>query len=502
MGKQIVEAPMVAYSTTRNIEFRNVGALSLFKLKTEGSGQVELQRITISSDRALYGNYSITWTTDDWTADASALSGTHRTLICSNPMTLNTSAKPFYLYLPPVENATTITVDISLIINGVQRHFSKTKSGTINLIAGKCYDFGTLTFNTSTQTLTDNNSVNYEEIEPAGTESDPYRISNASEWYYWCEKYASESDKHFLIENDFTVANSIAEMKGTVDGNGHTITVSNCALIDYLNGGTVKNITTNGTITTYSYNAPYRKTCGVLAAYASNVTLTNCCNQANIQQSTSVTTFDVGGLIGYLDNSNGAELNNCRNEGNIIGNAEIITFNLGGIVGNISGSSTHLINCCNTGAIQHNSNSTYPSYIGGLIGTTAGSGNKIVENCYSIGEISGVGQDKRGGIIGSSKTTIQNCYCYSNDVTLPLCYDNRGTIKFCYHYGTNCVISNETGASFTDCCRLSNATTINRAESNNLAEQLNENRNTLNIIATARRWVEANGYTVFEETNP
>lgn len=497
VGAQVVEAPMVAYTTARSLQFENVGLLTLFNLNIEGSGQIALQRITISCDQPLSGSYSLTRQGDGWQRDATGLEGTSRALVCNSPVTLNTTAKPFYLYLPPVAGASTFTVDVQLTVNGVRRHFTKTKTGTLNLVASKCYDFGTLTYHVASGTLTDHNSIEYTEKEPTGTEEDPYRIKNADEWYYWLGKYATISSAHFLLEDDFSVAVSIAGMHGTLNGNGHTVTVSNCALFNYMEGGTIKNITTEGSISTYFYSGSLsRKTCGVIACYAKDISLTNCNNKTNISQSETGTTFDVGGLIGYLDNEFSAELNNCRNEGIIAGTSENTTFNIGGIIGSTSRFNTHLINCSNIGDIRHNTNTEHTCNIGGIVGTMAGTNNKI-ENCYSIGAITSVSNDKSGGITGALRATdtIQNCYCYSSNVTLNLCHDNRGTIRLCYHYGTNAIGTGN--GSVTDCAKLSNATTIQ--DGGSLYTELNNNISTLGITATAFRWTEANGYTVFEE---
>ena len=296
-GTQVVDAPMVAYTTARDLQFENVGLLTLFNLKIAGSGQVTLQRITVSSDQPLCGSYSMTRQGDGWQRNATGLDGNNRTLTCSDPIALNSTAKSFYLYLPPVAEATTFTVDIMLTVNGVRRHFAKTKTGSLNLLAGKCYDFGTLTYNVASETLTDNNSISYDEIEPAGTEEDPYRIGNADEWYYWLGKYATNSEKHFLLEDSFAVGSSIAEFQGTLNGDGHTVTVSNCALFNVLNGGTVKNIITEGSISTYFHTVSSRNSCGSIAAYGSDITLNNCINRTNITQTQATGTSYLGGFV-------------------------------------------------------------------------------------------------------------------------------------------------------------------------------------------------------------
>lgn len=498
VGAQVMEAPMVAYTTARSLQFENVGLLTLFNLNIEGSGQIALQRITISCDQPLSGSYSLTRQGDGWQRDATGLEGTSRALVCNSPVTLNTTAKPFYLYLPPVTGASTFTVDVQLTVNGVRRHFTKTKTGSLNLVASKCYDFGTLTYHVASGTLIDHNSIEYTEKEPAGTEEDPYRIKNASEWYYWCGKYATTSGKHFLLEDNFSVAVSIAEMQGTLNGNGHTVTVSNCALFNYMEGGTIKNITTEGTISSHTYSSSItRKACGVIICHAKNITLSNCLNKTNIVHSGSSGTIDLGGIVGYIENTSGSILNNCRNEGDITGANSRATFFMGGIVGNSSGGSTHLINCSNTGDIDNSIVTDNESTVAGLVAKLTASGN-IVENSYSIGEITGTGSDHKAGIVGDIRTnTIQNCYCFSSDNMLSLCYEcnNSANIRHCFSAGRT--VASNNSVQTHECYSLYNATTITGGGS--LYTELNNNISTLGITATAFRWTEANGYTVFEE---
>lgn len=497
-GMQVVDAPMVAFTSERTLQFENLGLLLLFNLKTEGSTPVSLQRITIHCDQPVCGNYSVTRQDNGWVRDASALSGNSRTLLCGESVMLNTSAQPFYLYLPPVTNATTFTVDIQLSVNGVRRHFIKTKEGDIDLHASKRYDFGTLTYHASTETLSDNNGIVYGEVEPAGTESDPYLIGNTAEWNYWCGQYATNPTKHFRMDGDITVANAIADFRGTLDGDGHTVTLGNCALIVHLNGGTVKNVTTRADepILTGNYAVPgtSRMAYGTISAYATDAILTNCTNKADITQSASANTFDVGGIVGYVDNPTHTEINGCRNEGHIDGSSANTTFNIGGIVGTTSRFSTHLINCCNLGAIRHTASANSACNLGGLVGLFGGVSNTI-ENCFSLGEVTGTGTDQRGGITSQMGPagTLQNCYCYSSDATLNLCQTNsvNGVIRFCYHYGTNTVSS---GNAATNCATLANATTINRNAPNNLASQMNDNIMALSI-SDAWQWSEIDQHT-------
>ncbi len=487
VGAQVVEAPMVAYTTARSLQFENVGLLTLFNLNIEGSGQIALQRITISCDQPLSGSYSLTRQGDGWQRDATGLEDTSRALVCNSPVTLNTTAKPFYLYLPPVTGASTFTVDVQLTVNGVRRHFTKTKTGSLNLVASKCYDFGTLTYHVASGTLTDHNSIEYTEKEPSGTEEDPYRISNASEWYYWCGKYATTSGKHFLLEDNFSVGESIEEMKGTVNGNGHTVTLIDCALIALLNGGTVKNIITCGTISNNQYTDGSRGTCGSIAASSTNSQISHCINTAIISVNiANLNLMDIGGIVG---NAFSTIIDCCQNKANIsTSQLNNVNFNAGGVVGKLSGVGSLIINSSNTNSININGNSG--SNVGGAVGFTGNNTN--IYNSYSYGTVYSTGINT-GGFIGSNKSTIKNCYFYGSSTYF--CYGNSNIIQCCYHSSSYTVNNSGSGELYPTCNSLINATTIYGGDT--LPRQLNQNIISLSISG-ASTWSASNGVTVLD----
>ena len=485
-GSQVVEAPMVAYTTARELRFKNMGALTLFHLNVEGVATVYLNRITISSDQPLNGSYSVTYNNEEWQYSTAGLDGTGRTLLCSTPVALNTTVQPFYLYLPPVSEATSITVDIMLTVDGVRRHFSRTKSGTIQLDTNSCYDFGTLTYNTSTSTLTDGNS--YDEVVPTGSEEDPYLIGNAAEWYYWCNAQASNSDAHFLLEDGFSVTRAISEFKGILNGNGHTVELNDCSLIAYLNGGTIKNLNAEGSVAGNQYTNGYRNTCGSIAASAESAQIIHCINNAIIKiENNASSQMDIGGIVG---NASKTVINNCKNKV-AIGTESLgsVTFNAGGIVGNLSGIGSKVINCCNRGDINIKGGSG--SNVGGAVGRAAN--NTEVLNSYAYCTVTSTGT-YTGGFAGSSKSSIQNCYFYG---TAPaFCYRNEKTIHRCYYSCENIILdSAEAGTSVTECHKLSNATTLQ--DGTNLYEQLNNNIREI-PISGASDWSISNGVTILD----
>lgn len=484
-GEQSVTAPMVAYTTNRTLSFVNVGALAQFALQQSGSSDVKLKSISLSTDRPINGNYTMTYNNGDWNRNATGLNGYSRTLVYENALAVNNSPQDAYLYLPPVSGASTFSVNILLTIGGVRHHFSQTKSASINLDAGKCYDFGTLTYNVETGTLTDNNDNIYTEVIPSGSEEDPYRIGNTEEWYYWCGLHATETEAHYLLEADISASSSIADFRGTLDGGGHTVELNDHALIAHLNGGTIKNVTTEGTVKNNQHALASRNTCGSIAGYASNASIIHCVNTASITITTAGSTnvMDIGGIVG---NASETTFDKCRNDGTLSTNElTSVTFNAGGIVGFMNGSSSTISNCTNRGNLTIIGESS--CITGGVIGRAANLTH--LYNSYSTGSVSSTGTTT-GGFAGSNKGTIQNCYFYST--ALYFCYKNERIIESCYHSSTNTI---QNGSDPSNCAKLTTATTLQGGGS--LPTQLNSNIGALGLSG-ASTWSASNGITVLD----
>ena len=499
-GQQVVAAPMVAYTTTHDLSFENPMLLSRFAVAASGA-TVKLKSITISSDRPLSGTYKVQRDGDSWTLNTSGMTGYSRSLTSAEGVTLSSTPAPFYLFLPPVDGASTFTVRFTLLINDVERNFEKTKSGSISMLASKAYDFGTITYSNSTQKLTDQNSVEYTEVEPAGTEGDPYKISNASELYYWTGKYGGTAGKHFKILADFGISSDIGTFAGVLTGDGHTITLSDCALAGTLSGGTISNLITAGSNSVYNYTIGSAKGYGSFAAMAeSSATLDHCTNRTTINiTDVSATSVMIGGIVGKA--AGGVTMNSCSNEGSIsvtVSNSSSWLY-IGGICGATSASNNHMINCANKGNITTANNTN--GYLGGLLGQGAGP-NLVVENSYSYANINGPSGNKIGTLTGNfGKKTLQNCYGYrvtstANDY---ICGRNESTstIQYCYGSGDGMTfVGEQNSGTLSNLHQLSSPTTISGGTTDGLATQLNANISTLGITG-ARSWTTSGGITIF-----
>lgn len=174
------------------------------------------------------------------------------------------------------------------------------------------------------------------------------------------------------------------DFKGTFDGNGKKISGLSgvTALFNKVDGGTVKNLTVEGSSTN-----------GGIVSRMTDGLIEGCTSRVNI---TSTGGSEIGGITGFMISST---VKNCINYGTITGSGD----GLGGIVGYMQGLDV-IDSCINRGNIQSTANMT-----GGIVGSAFG----LVRNCINIGEVSGT--TKVGGIAGkencgaSTSNGVYNC---------------------------------------------------------------------------------------------
>ena len=195
---------------------------------------------------------------------------------------------------------------------------------------------------------------------------------------------------------------------GVLDGNGHTISglnISNApeeyaALICAMDGGVVKNLTVEGSVT--ATNAA-----GIVARMDSGL-IENCVNNATING-----TSKAGG-IACLTNVDGAVIRNCVNNGDITGDT---TGGSGGIVG-YANATTVIEDCENTG----NVGSSSAKYAGGMVGyatsspTSENHGSEI-NGCKNSGAIEGNNSGGIAGMTTGAKWSITDCENTSTSIT-------------------------------------------------------------------------------------
>ena len=258
-------------------------------------------------------------------------------------------------------------------------------------------------------------------LKPAGSglAEDPYLIAKADQLRWFAAQVndngksticAQLTDDIDLESKEWTPIgkNTSYAYKGTFDGQKHTVSglfisgsaSQNCGLFGYVEKGTVKDLTVQGTITLTGSGG---------------------------------SSYGAGGIVGQLSGTEGS-VRNCRSDVTITGGQ-----NVGGIVGYVSsGYSTatkSITGCVNTGRITSNSNNA-----GGIVGYI--SGQVTVDSCYNRGTVAGGGW-RAGGItayLSSSNAVIKNCYTTGavtgKDSAAVVGKNSSGSLSGCYYLDT------------------------------------------------------------------
>ena len=144
----------------------------------------------------------------------------------------------------------------------------------------------------------------------AGTEGDPYRISNTADWNAFVANVItgnSYSDQYVELTHDISVDQKCGYVmqttpsrafSGTFDGGGNTITATindmsadyGTALFSYINGATIKNLTVAGSITSSNRYA------AGLVSYAEG---TNLIEKCYVTATLNIKSDYAGGIIGH-----------------------------------------------------------------------------------------------------------------------------------------------------------------------------------------------------------
>lgn len=211
--------------------------------------------------------------------------------------------------------------------------------------------------------------------------------------------------------NPFTPIGTGTGFAGTFDGNGHKIsnlyvsTKNQAGLFAFVNGGTVKNLTVEGTvIENGSTTAGSVGVGGIVGYTTSTVTIENCVSNVKITSGCENT----GGIVGYVNSP--SVIRNCVNVGNI----DSSKVNSGGILG-LGVSSAVVYNCANFGKVSGT------SYVGGIAGKT----ENDVTLCYNVGAITASDGDSTAAAIANVSGTDSTFYQY--------CYFKEGTASAAFN---------------------------------------------------------------------
>lgn len=182
--------------------------------------------------------------------------------------------------------------------------------------------------------------------------------------------------------------------KGTFDGQKHTVSglyisgsaSQNCGLFGYVSGGTVKNLTVEGTVIGGECTA------GIIGEQNGTACVENCVNRATVSG-----TNNVGGIAGKVNGSSEKYIRACANLGNISGGNSV-----GGIVGQAYYKVT-VSHCYNRGAVTAS-----VSKAGGIVGYMNDTGAKF-SNCYTTGDVTAK-SDYHPVVGKKSSGSISDCY--------------------------------------------------------------------------------------------
>ena len=443
-GYQVLHSVMAAASTDKHLAFENLCALLHFRVNASGSGiGANLCAIEVSSNQSLSGTFVASHSGSGWNVTSpSGTNDTIRTLYFASPVSLSSDVKDFYLIVPPVTGITKfrlryIMEDASS--NVVVFDKKNVGSGGTDFDKGYLYTFEQHTFNGSQLQVSGGASI--EPLVMTGSASQPMLVSSESTWDIVKNSGAlSNSDKYITLVNDITVSSSVSTLCAKIDGNGHTVTLSNpeTPMFNSINGGTVRNLILDASHeaspTPIVENSD--RIYGTLSYKATEGSIIdNCVNRVDFTCTIGNYQGYVGGLLGKADS---AAITNCRNEGNISSDGSKI----GGIVGYFSKFSS-ISGCINIGDINFTSGQGYSREIscGGIVGYLQGS--DTIKNCRNEGDIrlSGVngGNTFVGGIVGNTNGNIS---CCSNHGEI-ICSQTSNNDKY-----IGGVLGNNTGISF------------------------------------------------------
>ncbi len=304
--------------------------------------------------------------------------------------------------------------------------------------------------------------ITYPTPTGSGTAGDPYVITNV----YELQGMENDLNGVYIINNSFDasetevwnggvgfipVGTSSSMFKGSLDGQGYTITGLNiyrprsndqgifgtaglsssvfqnihmddfdieansqkAGLAGRISGGILRNCTFNGSIKGNSW-----RNAGIVGYFAGSE-FVNCTNYGHIQGLRST-----GGIVGT---NTASVFNNHTNYGLINGQAQEV----GGIAGSNSKGGQ---DCINWGNVTHNNDD-----VGGIFGYVSGG---TIERCVNFGNVSTT-RDEAGGIVGRIRNTasIYNCVNYgsvtADDEVGGIAGEENGQeIIDCINYGT------------------------------------------------------------------
>ncbi len=454
-GKQILQIPMAATSTTESLTFKHLTGALAVNVTNSFSGGVTMDIVdvaVISNSYRLNGNYTVDFT-----------NLTSSTPVVSN---VNDEKKVRMTFPTPLTVANGSTANIMIPVAAVGNDNKFTIHVKVATPDGKAYLF--MREQSITSGLSRNevgavpvfmeagNSDNYihQSFLGNGTQSNPYLISNWND-YKLFEKIiglnvssnphrAMYANAYYLMTNDIdatsnftSYSNGRGEFGGHFDGDNHTFnnvvvvpsgytTTAGLYCFPMINGGTVENLTMNVTF------SPRHSTATSGTLYLSglthkiqNGTVNNVTVTMQMDDSRTLNakgTAYIAGLAAANDCYN-VTVSNCTiNVPNITYSGYHIYF--GGLFSFVNTSSHSNVvalsnNVVNLGNISLTSSNNKKLYFGGVAGQINGDNYTLTDNTITITDAS---LELSGTVGTSSEFYVAGAFGYTNA--------NRKTIAF------------------------------------------------------------------------
>jgi hypothetical protein len=286
--------------------------------------------------------------------------------------------------------------------------------------------------------------------------------SNLSGYYKLADNIA--------VSNWATVGSMGTTFRGTLDGNGKTITFSGtltqnaetAGLFGHIDsGGTVKNLNIAGTITVSASGEIY-----------------------------------VGAVAGRI--GDGGTISNVKSTSIVSASTSSSTIFAGGIVGMPAGSGS-ISNCYTTGNVTA-TNTNGQAYAGGIAGL-----NRtliLISNCYATGEITANGSNSSyaGGIAGYNYGTISYCVALNTSISISSGsaagrVAGGGSGTFSYNFAVSMTITTNSSPATVNSGSATDKNGANLSDKNTKASWTNGGE-------SGPGWVIADSKAEATETNP
>ncbi len=219
---------------------------------------------------------------------------------------------------------------------------------------------------------------------------DYYEIASKEDWKAFCDIVGSgQNAVDAKMTKDVNLGEDIAKVGtsnspygGTFDGQNHVLTVNwdagsanDVAPFGRVNGATIKNLRTEGSIRSNGYYLG-----GLIdEAYGEN-TVMGCVSNVNLTSSTVSNWCGTGGLISYISTDGRVTINDCLVTGDINATTDEGKKGMGGFVYANNGTCT-MNNCLYAGTNNGNSNA---SRNGTFTTNTSTSATLTLTNCYYL----------------------------------------------------------------------------------------------------------------------